>query len=168
MIPEAPFFTAAATVSMTLAGFSGLLIAFRRGDPLRSVDLFHLRGIAETGIANTLLALLTIAIATLIGDLQSATRTLAAIVLAFLGFQIAVFARRQRRLSVRTGLPHAVGAVAIDIAAVIFAVITIVVRAVGIYEVLLLLVLARPMWDFVRVLRDMGGPDVPSKTNPGD
>ena len=67
MIPEAPFFTAVATVSMTLAGFSGLLVAFRRGDQLRSVDLFHLRGIAETRLANALLALMTIAIAALVG-----------------------------------------------------------------------------------------------------
>lgn len=168
MISEAAFFTAVATVSMTLAGFSGLLVAFRRGDQLRSVDLFHLRGIAETGLATALLALTTIAIATLAGDLRSATRTLAVIVLAFLGFQIAVFAWRQRRLSVRSERLQAVGSVAIDIAAVALAVVTIVVRAVGVYEALLILLLARPMWDFVRVLRDMGGPDVPNKTKPGD
>ena len=168
MIPEAPFFTSVATVSMTLAGFSGLLVAFRRGDQLRSVDLFHLRGIAETGLASALLALTTIVIATLVGDLQSATRVLAAIVLAFIGFQIGVFAWRQRRLSVRTGLPHAVGAAVLDLAAVVLAVVTIVGRAVGIYEALLVLLLARPMWDFVRVLRDMGRSDTPSKRNPGD
>jgi hypothetical protein len=168
MIPEAPFFTAVATVSMTLAGFSGLLIAFRRGDQLRKVDMFHLRGIAETGLANALLALLTIAIATLIGDLQTAIRALAGLVLAFIGFQVAVFTWRQRQLSVRIAVPQAIGAAVIDLAAVGLAVVTIVVRAVGIYETLLLMLLARPMWDFVRVLRDMGGPDVPSKPNAGE
>ncbi len=168
MIPEAPFFTAVAGVSTTLAGFSGLLVAFRRGDQLRQVDLFHLRGIAETGLANALLALMTIAIATLVGDLRSATRILAVIVLAFIGFQITVFALRQRRLSVRAGLPQAIGAVAIDLAAVVLAVVTIVARAVGVYEALLLVLLARPMWDFIRVLRDMGSHDVPSNTKPGD
>lgn len=61
MIPEAPFFTAVATVSMTLAGFSGLLVALRHGDQLRRVDMFHLRGIAETGLATALIALMTIA-----------------------------------------------------------------------------------------------------------
>ena len=156
MIPEAPFFTAVAAISTTLAGFSGLLVAFRRGDQLRSIDLFHLRGIAETGLSTALIALMTIAVATLTGDLRSATRLLAAIVLAFIVFQIIVFAWRQRRLSVRTPWPHAVVAVGIDLAAVALAVVTIVLRAVGIYEALLLLLLARPMWDFVRVLRDIG------------
>ncbi len=156
MIPEAPFFTAVAAISTTLAGFSGLLVAFRRGDQLRSIDLFHLRGIAETGLSTALIALMTIAVATLTGDLRSATRILAAIVLAFIVFQIIVFAWRQRRLSVRTPWPPAVVAVGIDLAAVALAVVTIVLRAVGIYEALLLLLLARPMWDFVRVLRDIG------------
>jgi hypothetical protein len=157
MIPEAPFFTAAAAISTTLAGFSGLLVAFRRGDQVRGIDLFHLRGIAETGLATALFALLTIAIATMVGNLQSAIQILAAIVLAFIGFQIAVFAWRQRRLSVRSGLIQAVGAISIDLAAVTLAIITIVLRAVGIYEALIILLLARPMWDFVRVLRDIGG-----------
>src|SRR5260370_21083650 len=168
MIPEAPFFTAVAAISTTLAGFSGLVVAFRRGDQLRSVDLFHLRGIAETGFASPLLALTPIVIATLVGDVQSSTRALAAIVLAFIGFQIGVFAWRQRRLSVRTGLPHAVGAAVIDLAAVELAVVTIVVRAVLIYEALLVLLLARPMWDFARFVRDMCRPNTTIKRNPGD
>src|SRR5229473_1618867 len=138
-----------------VTGFSGLLVAFRRGDQVRSIDLFHLRGIAETGLSTALIALMTIAVATLSGDLRSATRILAAFVLAFIVFQIIVFAWRQRRLSVRTPWPHAVVAVGIDLAAVALAVVTIVLRAVGIYEALLLLLLARPMWDFVRVLRDI-------------
>lgn len=168
MIPETPFFTAVATVSMTLAGFSGLLVALRRGDQLRPVDMFHLRGIAETGLSNTLLALMTIALAALIGELGTAIRILAAVALAFIGSQIALFALRQRRASIRVGVPHAIVAVAIDVVAVGVAIVTIIVRAVGLYEALLLLLLARPMWDFVRVLRDMGSTNAPTKTNPGE
>jgi|GEM_PF-6942801 len=158
MIPEAPFFTAVATVSMTLAGFAGLLVALRRGDQLRSVDLFHLRGIAETGLANALIALATIVAATLVGHLSVAIRALAVAILAFIGFQIVVFTLRQRRAAIRVGKFQAVGAVVIDFALVIVAISTIVMGAVGLYEALLLLLLARPMWDFVRVLRDIGGP----------
>ncbi len=165
MIPEAPFFIAVATVSMTLAGFSGLLVAFRRGDQLRSVDIFHLRGIAETGLATALIALTTIAVATLVGDLRAATRAVAAVVLAFICFQIGVFALRQRRTSVRVDRLQGAGAIVIDLGSIVLAVITIVIRAVGTYEALLLLLLARPMWDFVRVLREMGGPD--DKTSRG-
>src|SRR5258708_38676207 len=101
MIPEAAFFTAVAAISTTLAGFSGLLVAFRRGDQLRSIDLFHLRGIAATGLSTALIALMTIAVATLTGGLRSATRILAAIVLPFIVFQVSLCARRPRRPSRR-------------------------------------------------------------------
>lgn len=166
MIPQAPFFTAVAAVSMTLAGFSGLLIAFRHGDQLSGADIFHLRGIAETGLANALIALMTIAIATLVGDLPTAMRAMAAVVLAFICSQIVVFTLRQRRTSVSVGRLQAVGAGVIDLASFVLAALTIIAGSVGMYEALLLLLLARPMWDFVRVLRDMGGPDVPNKSKP--
>ena len=155
MIPEATFFFSVAAVSVTLAGFSGLVVAFRRGEQLRAVEVFHLRGIAETGLANALIALLTIPVATITGDLRTAAPVMGAVVLAYVLVQIGVFALRGRRMSVRAGLPQAVGAIAIDVAVIALAVVTIVFRAIGAYESLLLLLLARPMWDFVRVLRDM-------------
>jgi len=158
MIPEATFFFSIAAVSVTLAGFSGLVAAFRRGDQLRAVEVFHLRGIAETGLANALIALMTIPVATIAGDLRAATPVMGVVVLAYVLVQIAVFALRGRRMSVRSGVPQAVGAIAIDVAVIGLAAVTIIVRAVGAYESLLILLLARPMWDFVRVLRDMAGP----------
>ena len=158
MIPEATFFFSIAAVSVTLAGFSGLVAAFRRGDQLRAVEVFHLRGIAETGLANALIALTTIPVATIAGDLRAATPVMGVVVLAYVLVQIAVFALRGRRMSVRSGVPQAVGAIAIDVAVIGLAAVTIIVRAVGAYESLLILLLARPMWDFVRVLRDMAGP----------
>jgi hypothetical protein len=135
-----------------------LVAAFRRGDQLRSAEVFHLRGIAETGLANALIALMTIPVATIAGDLPTATRIVSVVILVYVAVQIAVFTWRQRRMSIRVGVPQAVGAVAIDVAITALAVVTIVVRSVGAYESLLLLLLARPMWDFVRVLRDMTGP----------
>jgi len=137
MISEAPFFFSVTAVSVTLAGFSGLVAAFRRGDQLRKGDVFHLRGIAETGLANSLIALMTIPIATLAGDLRTATRIVSAVVLVYVGVQIAVFAWRQQRMSIRVGVPQAVGAVAIDVALIALAVATIVLRSVGLYESLL-------------------------------
>ena len=74
MISEAPFFLAVAALNVTLAGFSGLVAAFHRGDQLRTFDVFHLRGLAETGLANALIALITIPVATASGDLGTATR----------------------------------------------------------------------------------------------
>ncbi len=160
MISEAPYFFSVTAVSVTLAGFSGLVAAFRRGDQLRSGDVFHLRGIAETGLANALIALMTIPVATIAGDLRTATRIVSAVVLVHVAVQIAVFAWRQQRMSIRVGVPQAVVAVTIDVAITALAVVTIVLGSIGAYEFLLLLLLARPMWDFVRVLRETTGPDV--------
>ena len=56
MISEAPFFLGVAALNVTLAGFSGLVAAFRRADQLKTFDVFHLRGLAETGLANALIA----------------------------------------------------------------------------------------------------------------
>src|SRR6059036_3227849 len=69
MIPEAPFFLGVAALNVTLAGFSGLVAAFHRGDRLKTFDVFHLRGLAETGLANALIALITIPLTTASGDL---------------------------------------------------------------------------------------------------
>jgi len=162
MISEAPFFFSVAALSVTLAGFSGLVAALRRGDQLRTIDAFHLRGIAEVGLANALIALITIPVATIAGDLQTAARIGGAVVLAYVVFQIPVFAVRQRRMSVRVKVPQAIGAAAIDMAVIAVAVVTIVNRTVGAYELLMVLLLARPMWDFVLFLRDIAGPDAPS------
>ena len=167
MIPEAPFFFTVAAASVTLAGFSGLVAAFRRGERLRTVEVFHLRGIAETGLSNALIALLTIPVATIAGDLRKATPVMSAVVIAYVLAEIALFALRGRRMSVRSSVPQAVGAIAIDVAIIGLAVVTIVVRATSAYESVLLLLLGRPMWDFVQVLRDMAGPDVPGSTKRG-
>jgi hypothetical protein len=159
MISEAPFFLSVAALNVTLAGFSGLVAALRRGDQLRSVDVFHLRGIAEVGLANALIALITIPAATIAGDLATAARLGGAVVLAYVVVQIPVFALRQRRMSVRVGVAQAVGAAAIDIGVVAVAAVSIASGAVGAFELLMVLLLARPMWDFVRFLRDMASPD---------
>ena len=110
MISEAPFFLGVAALNVTLAGFSGLVAAFHRGDRLKTFDVFHLRGLAETGLANALIALMTIPVATASGDLGTATRVGGAVILAYIAVQIAVFALRQRRMSVRVAAPYAVGA----------------------------------------------------------
>jgi hypothetical protein len=159
MISEAPFFFSVAALSVTLAGFSGLVAALRRGDQLRVVDVFHLRGIAEVGLANALIALMTIPAATIAGDLQTAARVGGAVVLAYVLLQIPVFASRQRRMSVRVGARQAVGAAAIDIAVIAAGVVTIATGAIGAYESVMVLLLARPMWDFVWFLRETAGLD---------
>src|SRR3989442_5055884 len=138
MISEAPFFLAVAALNVTLAGFSGLLAAFHRGDQLKTFDVFHLRGLAETGLANALIALITIPLATALGDLGATTRVGGAVVLAYVVVQIAVFALRQRRMSIRAAAPQAVGAIAIDVAGIALSVVALLVPALRPFEKLIM------------------------------
>src|SRR5260370_9691176 len=127
MIPEASYFFSVAAVSVTLAGFSGLVAAFRRGDQLRAVEVFHLRGIAETGLANALIALLTIPVATMAGDLRTAIPGMAAVVVAYVLAQIAVLGLRGPRMPVHAGCAEGVGPIAIDPVGISLSVGTLVV-----------------------------------------
>jgi hypothetical protein len=158
MIPEAGFFFAIASISVTLAGFSGLVAAFRRGDQLQPREVFHLRTIAEVGLANAVIALMTIPLAALSGDLNEAIRLGADIVVVSIIIQLPRFMWRQRSMGVRVGRADAIGFVLLDLTAMALAIVTVVTESVGAYELLMLLILARPMWDFVRVLRSLAGP----------
>jgi hypothetical protein len=59
VIPEAPYLFSVAALSVTLAGFAGLVAAFRRGSELTPIDIYRLRQIAEFGLGDALIALST-------------------------------------------------------------------------------------------------------------
>jgi hypothetical protein len=60
VIPESPFVFSIAALSVTLAGFAGLIAAFRRGSEWGTMDLFRVRELIEFGFVNAFLALLTV------------------------------------------------------------------------------------------------------------
>ena len=74
MLPEAPFLFSVAALSVTLAGFAGLVAAFRRGADWKAMDVFRLREIAEFGLGNALITLLVVPLSTTTGDLPTALR----------------------------------------------------------------------------------------------
>jgi uncharacterized YccA/Bax inhibitor family protein len=83
VIPEAPFAFSIAALSVTLAGFAGLVVAFRRGAEWNPMDVFRLREIGEFGLGNALLALLLIPLSTTTGDVETALRTCGALGILF-------------------------------------------------------------------------------------
>jgi hypothetical protein len=46
-----------AALSVTLAGFAGMVAAFRRGSELMPIDIYRLRQIAEFGLARPMPAI---------------------------------------------------------------------------------------------------------------
>jgi hypothetical protein len=152
VIPEAPYLFSVAALSVTLAGFAGLVAAFRRGSELMPIDIYRLRQIAEFGLGTALIALSTIPLLTTTGDVTLALRICGAIGVLFVFGGVALLLRRQRRLGVRgqAGLNAAI--VGIDLAAITAGVATLVVGSVGLFEWELLLLLSRPMLAFTFVL----------------
>ena len=57
-----------AGLGVSLAGFSGLVAAFRRGATWQKIDAYRLRQIPEMGLAASVFALLTIPLADTVHD----------------------------------------------------------------------------------------------------
>ena len=155
MIPESPYIFSVAALSVSLAGFAGLVAAFRRGSELMSVDVYRLRQIAEFGLGNALIALATIPLSTTTGDVSGAFRILGVVGLVFVLGGVALLQGRKRRLGVSGRRSWNAFIVVIDGAAVAAAMATIVVGSVAFFEWQLLALLARPMLAFTFVLASL-------------
>ena len=155
MIPEAPFVFSIAALSVTLAGFAGLVAAFRRGSEWSPLDVFRLREIAEFGLGNALLALVLIPLSTTTGDLPTALRTCGVLGVVFVLGGVVLLMRRQRRLGVSGERGWYLLASVVDLAAIGAGAATLVTGTAGFFEWELLFLLARPMVAFILVLASL-------------
>jgi hypothetical protein len=149
--PEAPFFFSIAALSASVAGFAGLVAAFRRGAGLRPIDLYRLQEIVEFAFANSLTALSVVAVATGLG-LPTAVRIAGVGIIAYLvGHSVGLFFRL-RRFGLPRERPWLIVAVSIDVAAVVFALLCLATGSLPFLQGLLIVLLARPMIAFLFVL----------------
>jgi len=155
VIPEAPFLFSVAALSVTLAGFAGLVAAFRRGAEFMPIDVFRLRQIAEFGLGNALIALSAIPLSTTTGDAAVALRICGAIGVLFVLGGAALLMRRQRGLGVPGELGRNAVIAVIDLAAIAAGLATVVVGSAGLFEWELLFLLSRPMLAFTFVLASL-------------
>ena len=155
MIPEAPFLFSVAALSVTLAGFAGLVAAFRRGSELKPIDIYRLRQIAEFGLGNALIALSTIPLSTTTGDVAGSLRICGAVGVLFVLGGVALLQSRKRRLGVSGRRGWNAFIVLIDSAAVAAGVATVVFGSIGLFEWQVLFLLARPMLAFTFVLASL-------------
>jgi hypothetical protein len=155
VIPEAPYLFSVAALSVTLAGFAGLVSAFRRGAGWTAMDLFRLREIAEFGLGNALVALLAIPLGTTLGDLAAALRVCGLVGGIFVIGGGVLLVRRRSDLGVpRERTWYALAALT-DIGAIAAALAMVVAPSIGLLEWFLLFLLARPMLAFALVLASL-------------
>ena len=161
-IPQLGFLFSIAGLSVSLAGFSGLVAAFRRGDQLRPVDAYRLRQIPEMGLATALIALLTIPLADTTGSGAITIRFAGGLALLYTILHIVALSARGRRRHFRqpTAGKVAAGVIRIAIGAVSGACIAL--GTASAFEWLLIFLLARPMLAFVLVLTDVGVSQTPT------
>jgi hypothetical protein len=155
VIPEASFLFSVAALSVSLAGFAGLVAAFRRGSELKPIDIYRLRQIAEFGFGSALIALSTIPLSTTTGDVAVTLRICGAVGVLFVLGGVALLQIRKRRLGVSSRRSWNAFIVLIDSAAVVAGMATVVVGSIGLFEWQVLSLLARPMLAFTFVLASL-------------
>jgi hypothetical protein len=143
-----------AGLSVTLAGFSGLVSAFRRGGPWKPTDAFRLRQISEMGLATAFITLASVPFAE-ITDVTTAVRVASVVALIFTCMHAAFLWLRGRTLLRGFDVSAKASAVTIDLVLLGMATIGILFATVPAYEGVLVLMLARPMVAFALVLRDV-------------
>ncbi|MBI2780289.1 MAG: hypothetical protein HYX55_00645 [Chloroflexi bacterium] len=154
MPPEAPFLFAIAGISGSLAGLAGLVAGLRRGVDFRRIDLYRLREIVEFAFANVLFALSVFPLMALAATAADALRIAAVVILVATGIHVGVLIRRDRRhpleVGSRTGWVIIAGGSDLLIIGSVAAVL--IAGTFAPFEVLLLVLLARPMAAFLLVL----------------
>ena len=155
MIPPLAVLLSAAGLGVSLAGFSGLVAAFRRGATWQKVDSYRLRQIPEMGLAASLLALATIALADTVRDPATALRIAAGAGLSFSILHMLALTLRVRRMEIHLTRPRWILVAIIDLVVIITGALALGFATQAAYEWLLVVMLARPMLAFVLVLADV-------------
>jgi hypothetical protein len=151
---EAPFLFSVAGLNASVAGLAGLVAAFRRGEGLRAIDLFRLQEIVEFAFANSLISLTIVALATALG-ISTAARIAGIGVLAYLlGNGVGLYLR-SRRFGLESSRVWLLTAGVTNVIGIVLAVGTAATGAVLPLQLLLVLLLARPMTAFLLVLSSL-------------
>jgi hypothetical protein len=147
-----PFFLTMAGISLSLAGFAGLLASFRdASQPWTVTDLWRLRRIVNRSFASLFLALIPVPLFGIIGDEAAAVRIASAIFAAIVLADVVLLTPEWRRLWPEDRGLYLAWSISGSIALLLFA--NVLFASAGVYELGLVLVLLWPAGIFMRVLR---------------
>lgn len=162
VIPEASFFFSLATLNASFAGLGGLFVGLRRGPDLRPLEALRLRQVVEFAFANLLLAIAVPPCITLLGP-DTGFRVVGGLALAYTLTAVPVLQRRVARVGISWGRWWAASAIALTLIGSVLSAATVMLPSAGLYEVLAVVMLARPMVVFVLVLGT-----IESEPSPGE
>lgn len=151
MIPEAGFLFSLAGLNASLAGLGGLLVGLRRGAELRPVDALRLRQVVEFAFANLLLAISVLPLVLLLGA-DAGFRVSGGLAFACIVGAMPILQRRVTRVGITWGRSWAASAIVLTALGVALSAATVAVPSAGLYELLAVVMLARPMVVFLLVL----------------
>jgi hypothetical protein len=146
-----------AGLSASWAALAGLVAGLRRGQGLNAIELYRLREIVESAFVNVLLVLAILPMATMAG-LEAAIRVTGVVTFVYVIGHGALLERRRRQTGIATDRPRLIMVLAIGPPALGMAAVAATTGAVWAIEILLLLLLARPMAAFLLVLSTFGTP----------
>ena len=151
MIPEAGFLLSIAGLNASFAGLGGLLIGLRRGPDLRPLEALRLRQVVEFAFANLLLAISVQPLVALMGP-DAAVRLSGGLSFACIVLAMPLLQHRVARIGISWGRRWAASAISVSAVGAFLAAATVFTPSAGLYELLLVAMLARPMVVFVLVL----------------
>lgn len=158
MIPEAPFLFSVAALNASFAGLGGLLLGLRHGPELRPLDTLRLRQVVEFAFANLLVAISVQPIVALVGA-AAGFRIAGGLSLGCIVLALPILHRRVARVGISWGRSWAASAIGLSAAGAALSLATVIAPSAGLYELLLVAMLARPMVVFVLVLGAIDEPE---------
>jgi hypothetical protein len=154
-VPQAGFLFSIAGLSLSLAGFAGLVAAFKRGSPLRPIDAFRLRELPEMALATTFLAILTTPLADAIGNATIAIQVASGLAILFTVLHVLRLVARLRDMGIGQSSDRNLLVTAANFLIFGAGAISLALGSAAAYEWLLVFMLARPMLAFVLVLTEV-------------
>jgi ABC-type xylose transport system permease subunit len=161
----AGFLFSIAGLSASFAGLAGLVMAFRHGDDVRPIDTYRLRQMVEFSFANIVLVAAVVPTASLLGSGPDAARLSSALIAVYVVAADVVSARRTRQAGLRWRGWWAISSLFIDITSLILAGVVIASSNFSVFELLLVLLLLRPMLPFLLVLESWATETQQNKAN---
>ena len=154
-MPQAAFLFSIAGLSLSLAGFSGLVAAFKRGAPLNPIDAFRLRELPEMALATTFLAVLTIALSDALRNEMVTIQIASGLAMLFTVAHVLRLVTRVRQIGISQSTGKQLLVTLANVLLLVTGAVSLGLGTPTAYEWLLVFMLARPMLAFVLVLTEI-------------